>query len=134
MIADTVEHRAIHVRRVHQMDMVLQSVFIADIAGMDDKCDVLIGCIIPDVIRPVFLVLRVEYLGVGNMDELVATIRPDASFPGLQAEIVCLPCAVDPSVILIVCPVAGRSGDEDKPFPFVSGKCVKTFGIRFDNV
>ena len=34
--------------------------------------------------------------------------RLDASFPGLQAEIVCLPCAVDPPVILIVCPIAGK--------------------------
>lgn len=116
------------------MDMVLQSIFIADVAGMDDKCDILVSRIIPDVIRPVFLVFRVEYLGIGNMDEPVTAIRLDASFPGLQAEIVCLPCAVDPPVILIVCPIAGRSGDEDKSFSLVSGKCIYSFGIRFDNV
>ena len=66
------------------MDMVLQSIFIADVAGMDDKCDILVSRIIPDVIRPVFLVFRVEYLGIGNMDEPVTAIRLDASFPGLQ--------------------------------------------------
>ena len=51
------------------MDMVLQSIFIADITGMDDKCDILVSRIIPDVIRPVFLVFRIEYLGIGNMEK-----------------------------------------------------------------
>ena len=134
MIADAVKHRAIHIRRVHQTDMVLQSVFIADVAGVDDKCDILVGGIIPDVIRPVFLILRIEYFGIGNMDELMAAIRFDTSFPGLQAEIVCLSCTVDPPVILIVCPVTGWGGDKDKPFPFMSGKCINSFGIRFYHV
>ena len=82
--------------------MLLQSVLVADIAGMDDKGDFLVGGVIADVVRPAFLIVGVEYLGVGDVDELVASVLPDASFPGLQPEVVGLFFPADPPVIPVI--------------------------------
>ena len=67
MISQTIENRTTHIRRIHQLDMILQSVFIANITGMNHKSNLLVCRQITHFVRPIFLIDGIEYFRISNM-------------------------------------------------------------------
>ena len=47
VVAQTIKHRTAHVGRVHQPDMCLQAILIADVSRMYDESRPFVGCAIP---------------------------------------------------------------------------------------
>ena len=100
--------------------MCLQTTLIADISRMYNESRPFVGCAIPQFIGPVILIGGVEYLRVRHMQEAMAPVTGDTSFPFLQAEIIGFILTLRTQIVLVR-PITGRGRDEYKALPGMSG-------------
>lgn len=121
MISDAIEDRTVHIFRIHQFDMSLQAFFIADIPGMNDKSRLFIPGIVTHIIHPVFMVFRIKYFSISNMNVLVRAILANPSTIRHQAEIITGLFLFYFMIMTIKCFISRRSSNENKTLTFMTG-------------
>ena len=134
MVSDAIKHRYVHVFRIHQLDMRFQSLFVADVSGVDDEGCLFVGGIVAHIAHPVFMVAGIEYLGIGNMDKPVRTVFSYARIIGYQTEIVFFFLVFYFVIMAVHRFVARRGSDEDEFFTMMSRQGISSVRSGFYHI
>ena len=134
MVSDTIEDWAIHILRIHQLDMLFQPFLITDITGMNNKSGMLIRCIVTYIIYPFIMILGIENLCIGNMNIFMGTILTQTSVIRHQPKVVRSLLILYLMIMAVIGLITGRSSNKNKTFPGMTGKRKTTVSSCFHHI